>query len=49
MFQRARQLRNGSRPRINADGHKEPRIAFLEITSGAVPWEIHAGSARGSD
>ena len=45
MFQRARQLRAGSRPRVEPEGHKPLRIALLEITSGAIPWEVHAAPA----
>ena len=47
MFHRARQLRAGSRPRVIADGHKALRIAFLEVITGAVPWEVQTGPPNG--
>ena len=40
MFQRARQLRNGSRPRVQPNGHKALRIALLEVTAGSIPWLV---------
>jgi len=43
MFRRALQLRNGARPRVDAHGHKVLRIAFLEVTTGAIPWEVGRG------
>ena len=42
MFLRAIQLKAGARPRVEADGHKPLRVAFLEVTAGAIPW-IHPG------
>ena len=44
MFHRARQLRNGSRPRVEPEGHKPLRIALLEVRAGAIPWEVHEES-----
>jgi DNA-directed RNA polymerase subunit K/omega len=39
-FQRARQLQNNARPRIEVDGHKFHRIALMEVMAGAVEWSI---------
>jgi hypothetical protein len=41
-FHRARQLRAGSRPRVDAQGHTLLRVAFLEVTAGTVPWRSAA-------
>jgi hypothetical protein len=43
MFLRALQLRSGARPRVNAPGHKFLHVAFLEVTAGTIPWEVHRG------
>jgi RNA polymerase Rpb6 len=40
MFLRAIQLRSGARPRVEVDGHKALRVAFLEVTAGAIPWNV---------
>jgi DNA-directed RNA polymerase subunit K/omega len=40
IFQRARQLQNGARPRVYKDGHKPTRLAQLEVMAGLVSWEI---------
>jgi DNA-directed RNA polymerase subunit K/omega len=39
-FQRARQLQNNARPRVEVDGHKVHRIALMEVMIGAVEWSI---------
>ncbi len=41
VFHRVRQLRNGSRPRVEPEGHKDLRIALLEARAGAIPWKVH--------
>jgi DNA-directed RNA polymerase subunit K/omega len=41
MFHRVRQLRSGSRPRVEPEGHKPYRVALLEVQAGAIPWEVH--------
>ena len=41
MFHRTRQLRNGSRPRVEAEDHKPLAIALLEMRAGAVAWQVH--------
>jgi DNA-directed RNA polymerase subunit K/omega len=40
IFQRARQLQNGARPRVYKDGHKPTRLAQLEVMAGLVSWEL---------
>ncbi len=45
--QRARQLRNGARPRVEPAGHKLLKVAMLEVSAGAVSWEI--GQPPGQD
>jgi DNA-directed RNA polymerase subunit K/omega len=39
-FQRARQLMQGHRPRVDAPGHTIPRVALLEVMAGAVSWQV---------
>jgi DNA-directed RNA polymerase subunit K/omega len=39
-FQRARQLQNSARPRVEADGHKIHRIALMEVMAGTIPWSV---------
>jgi RNA polymerase Rpb6 len=43
VFRRALQLRAGARPRIDPGRHKLGHVAFLEVTAGAIPWEIGRG------
>jgi DNA-directed RNA polymerase subunit K/omega len=40
IFQRARQLQHGARPRVHKDGHKPIRLAQLEVMAGLVSWEL---------
>lgn len=40
MFQRARQLHGGARPRVFKDGHKPIRLAQLEVMAGLISWEL---------
>ena len=39
-FQRARQLQNGARPRVEAAGHKVPRVALLEVMADTISWNV---------
>jgi len=39
-FQRARQLHNGARPRVDDTGHKSTRLALLEILADTISWTI---------
>jgi len=43
MFRRALQLRSGAKPRVYTNGHKFVHVAFLEVTAGAVSWEVSRG------
>lgn len=38
--QRARQLENGARPRVDPDGHKYPWIARREVMAGMISWNV---------
>jgi DNA-directed RNA polymerase omega subunit len=40
--QRARQLKDGARPRLDPGGHKPLRVALLEVRAGLVSWETLA-------
>jgi DNA-directed RNA polymerase subunit K/omega len=46
IFQRARQLRDGARPRVYKDGHTPIRLAQLEVMAGLVSWELMPEPAR---
>jgi len=39
-FQRARQLKNGARPRVESDGHRPTRLALLEVLSDRISWSL---------
>ena len=38
--QRAKQLQNGAKPRIEVRSRKPTRIAMREVLAGTVSWEI---------
>ena len=38
--QRARQLQNGARPRVDSDGHKFPWVARREVMAGMISWNV---------
>ena len=38
--QRAKQLQNGAKPRVDARSRKPTRIAMQEVLAEAVSWEI---------
>jgi len=38
VFQRAKQLQNGARPRVDAADHKPTRVALLEVLADTVSW-----------
>jgi DNA-directed RNA polymerase subunit omega len=38
--QRAKQLQNGAKPRVEARSRKPTRIAMQEVLADAVDWEI---------
>ena len=39
-FQRARQLKNGARPRVDPAGHKSLQLALLEVLANTVSWTM---------
>lgn len=38
--QRAKQLQNGAKPRVESRSRKSTRIAMEEVLAGAVSWEL---------
>jgi len=38
--QRAKQLQNGAKPRVEARTRKPTRVAMQEVLAGAVSWEV---------
>jgi len=38
--QRAKQLQNGARPRVDGGDHKFLRVALLEVMAGTVSWSL---------
>jgi DNA-directed RNA polymerase subunit omega len=38
--QRAKQIQNGAKPRVETRSRKSTRIAMQEVLAGAVSWEI---------
>ncbi len=39
-FQRAKQLQNGARPRVDASGHKFLWVAMREVMAGMISWSV---------
>jgi DNA-directed RNA polymerase subunit K/omega len=39
-FLRAKQLKAGARPRVDASGHKPTRVALLEVMADTISWTI---------
>lgn len=37
---RARQLKDGARPRVDPGNHKFLRVAMLEVMAGMVSWSV---------
>jgi DNA-directed RNA polymerase subunit omega len=44
--QRAKQLQNGAKPRVEARSRKPTRIAMQEVLQGAVSWEFNENGAK---
>lgn len=43
VFQRARQLKNGARPRVDGtEGHVPTRVALMEVRAETVSWTVEA-------
>ena len=45
--QRARQLQNGARPRVDSDGHKFPWVAQREVMAGLISWDVAPKAGQG--
>jgi DNA-directed RNA polymerase omega subunit len=43
--QRAKQLQNGAKPRVEARTRKPTRVAMQEVLAGAVSWEMKEEAA----
>jgi DNA-directed RNA polymerase omega subunit len=40
--QRAKQLQNGAKPRVDSKSRKATRVAMQEVLAGAISWEVLA-------
>jgi len=40
--QRAKQIQNGAKPRVETKSRKPTRIAMREVLAGAISWEVKA-------
>lgn len=38
--QRAKQIQNGAKPRVEARSRKATRVAMEEVLAGAISWEL---------
>ena len=41
--QRAKQLQNGAKPRVEVKSRKPTRVAMQEVLANAVSWEVRSG------
>jgi DNA-directed RNA polymerase subunit omega len=41
--QRAKQLQNGAKPRVELKSRKPTRVAMQEVLANAVSWEVREG------
>jgi DNA-directed RNA polymerase omega subunit len=44
--QRAKQIQNGAKPRVDVKSRKATRIAMHEVLAGAVSWEMKEEPAK---
>jgi DNA-directed RNA polymerase subunit omega len=44
--QRAKQLQNGAKPRVEVKSRKPTRVAMEEVLAGAISWEIREEAAK---
>ena len=44
--QRAKQLQNGAKPRVETRSRKATRLAMQEVLANAISWEVSAEVAR---
>ena len=47
--QRAKQLQNGAKPRVDAKSRKSTRVAMHEVLVGAVSWEMKDEAKPGAE
>jgi DNA-directed RNA polymerase subunit omega len=44
--QRAKQIQNGAKPRVDVKSRKATRIAMHEVLAGAISWEVKEDPAK---
>ena len=44
--QRAKQLQNGAKPRVETRSRKATRLAMQEVLANAISWEVSAEAPR---
>lgn len=44
--QRAKQIQNGAKPRVESRTRKSTRIAIQEVLAGAISWEVKEDAAK---
>ena len=44
--QRAKQIQNGAKPRVEVRSRKATRVAMQEVLAGAVSWEVKEEAAK---
>jgi DNA-directed RNA polymerase omega subunit len=44
--QRAKQLQNGAKPRVESRSRKATRVAMEEVLAGAVSWELRENGGK---
>jgi len=47
--QRAKQIQNGAKPRVETRSRKSTRIAMQEVLAGAVSWEVREEAAKAAE
>jgi DNA-directed RNA polymerase subunit omega len=47
--QRAKQLQNGAKPRVETRSRKSTRIAMQEVLANAVSWEVRENEAKAAE
>ena len=43
--QRAKQIQNGAKPRVETRSRKSTRVAMQEVLAGAISWEVTEAAA----
>lgn len=44
--QRAKQIQNGAKPRVEARSRKPTRVAMQEVLAGSISWEVRDEPAK---